>query len=151
MLLRSRRVLSRAGKEAQTAWQLPPGAEAVSEGFNRCMLVEGDGSEYRLIRQPLPIQAFTTGSKWRLTARLKGAGVEKADMEWKTACLRWGMQSGGRIEYPAVSLPVGDSDWREVSVDMTVPAGLSGITVEAGMNGNKGSVWIDDARVERVK
>ncbi len=147
-LLVTKRMLPRPAKP-QPAWQLPKGAERVTEGGSRCVAIEGDGAEYRLIRQALPIQAFPTGSKWRLTARLRGAGVEKADMEWKTACLRWGVQSGARIEYPAVNLPFGDSDWREVSVDLTVPAGLSGITVEAGMNGNKGRVWIDDVRVEK--
>jgi hypothetical protein len=150
VLLSARLALPRAEK-ASVAWQLPKGAGVVSEGSGRCVTVEGDGVEYRMLRQALQVQAFPAGSAWRLTARLKGLGVEKADAGWKTACLRWGVTAGGRTEYRAVSLPFGDSDWREVSVEMTVPAGVSAITVEAGLNGNKGRVWIDDVSVAKIR
>ncbi len=150
VLLLARRALPQA-EQAQAAWQMPKGAEVVAAGGNRCVTIEGDGAEYRLIRQALPAAALPAGSTWRLTARLKGAGIEKADAGWKTACLRWGVQAGGRNDYAAVSLPFGDSDWRELSVEMTVPAGASGIMVEAGLNGNKGRVWVDDVRVEKLR
>ena len=149
VLLLARHALAPAVK-SHVAWQMPKGAEAVTEADRRCVTIEGDGAEYRLIRQVLPASAFPAGSKWRLTARLKGSAVEKADAGWKTACLRWGVTAGGRTDYPVVSLPTGDSDWREVSVEMTVPAGLAGITVEAGLNGNKGRMWIADVRVTRL-
>ena len=148
-LLRSGLTLAPGEQERRLAWQLPTGAAVVSEGGNRCATVDGNGAEYRLIRQALSPQAFPAGSKWRLSARLKSAGVEKGDQGWKTACLRWTLQAGGRSEFVTVSLPFGDSDWREVSVEMTVPAGLAGISVEAGLNGNKGRVWVDDVRVEK--
>jgi hypothetical protein len=150
-LLRSGLTFSPGGDARRLAWQLPTGAAVVSEGGSRCATAEGNGSEYRLIRQSLPPQAFPAGSKWRLSARLKGAGVEKGDQGWKTACLRWALQVGGRSEFATASLPFGDSDWREVAVEMTVPSGLRGITVEAGLNGNKGRVWIDDMKVTEIR
>jgi hypothetical protein len=70
---------------------------------------------------------------------------------WKSACLRWGLSVDGRTEYRSASLPTGDWEWREVSVDVTVPERLGGISVEAGLNGNAGRVWIDDLRISEVK
>jgi len=88
---------------------------------------------------------------WRLTARVKAAGVQKEELSWKTACLRWSLQAGERVSYATASLPAGDCDWREVSVEMTVPAGLSGVSAEAGLNGNRGRMWIDDVRLEKIE
>jgi glycosidase len=150
VLLLAGRALPREQK-SHVVWQMPNGSGPATESGSRCVTVVGDGAEYRLIRQALPPQAFPAGSAWRLTARMKGAGVEKADAGWKTACLRWGVSADGRTVYSTASLPFGDSGWREVSVELTVPAGAAGITVEAGLNGNKGRVWIDDVRVEKLE
>lgn len=135
--------------DRRMAWQLPAGAAYTLENNSRCVVVTGDGKEYRLVRQALPAQAFPAGSVWRLTARVKAAGVQKADLSWKTACVRWGLRVGERGTYETASLPFGDSDWREVSVEMTAPAGLTAVTAEAGMNGNAGRIWVDDVRIER--
>jgi len=146
----SGRELPRPERDRRTAWQLPIGAAFANEGGGRCVVVEGDGREYRLVRQALPVQAFSEGSVWRLTARVKAEGVTEGDQSWKTACLRWGLCTGDRFAYATASLPAGDSAWRELSVEMTVPAGLKAVTVEAGMNGNAGRIWVDDVRVEQV-
>ena len=132
------------------AWLYPTGGEVVSQEGGRCATVQGDGKEYRLFRQTLSDQAFPAGSKWRLSARMKGEGVESADAGWKTACLRWSVTLKGRTDYLTVSLPFGDSTWREQSVEMTVPEGVRGLSVEAGLNGNKGRIWIDDVRVQKM-
>ncbi len=150
-LLRSNRCLPQPAFDERTAWQLPAGAEFVYEANSRCVAVAGDGKEYRMVRQALPAQAFPVGSTWRLTARVKAAGVRRADLSWKTACVRWGLHAGERFTYATASLPVGDSDWRDVSVEMTVPAGLTSVTAEAGMNGNAGRIWIDDVRVLKLE
>jgi hypothetical protein len=149
--------LARAGtrlpaeaKERRLAWLLPRGAERVAGPSGSCVRVDGDGQEYRMIRQQLPVQAFPAGSSWRLTARLKGEAVEKGEPAWKTACVRWGLHTGERVAFATASLPPGDSDWREVSVEMTVPEGVTAVSAEAGLNGNKGRLWIDDVRVERA-
>jgi hypothetical protein len=137
------------GGSGHSAWSLPPGAEyAVADG-SRCVLVDGDGQSYRLIRQALPVHALAPGSKWRLSARMKGSGIQRADISWKTACLRWAVSAGGRTTYHSSSLPWGDSEWQTVEVPLIVPENVEAITVEAGMNGNKGRVWIDDMRVEK--
>jgi hypothetical protein len=148
----SGRVVPTDRRRAQTAgWQLPDGAEIVDEGGNGVAAVAGDGAAYRLIRQNLEPGAFRPGTVWRLTARMKGAGVQRGDVEWKSACLRWCLGLDGRTEYRSVNLPDGDWDWREVSVDVTVPERLEWMAVEAGLNGNAGRVWIDDIRLSEVK
>ncbi len=132
------------------AWTLPPHAAYVTEDGNRCAMVEGDGQSYRLIRQTLPFKAFEPGSKWRLSARMKGQAVEPGDPNWKTAALRWAVSVDGSTQYATASLPNGDSDWQTIGVELTVPDGAIRVAVEAGLNGNKGRVWIDDVRIERL-
>ena len=150
VLLSSGESLPRGGS-GHGAWTVPPGGGYVVEDGNRCVTVEGDGASYRLIRQALPAPALQPGSTWRLSARMKGTGIEQADANWKTACLRWAVFTGGRTIYTTVSLPWGDSPWRTREATLTVPEGVEGISVEAGMNGNKGRVWIDDVRVAIAK
>jgi hypothetical protein len=150
-LLIAGQTLSLPERDTRLAWQLPPGGTVVEEGGSRCVRVEGDGASYRLARQTLPVQAFPAGSVWRLSARVKGAGLQKADMDWKTACVRWALHTGEKTAYHTASLPPGDSAWRGLSAEMTVPEGVTGVSVEAGMNGNAGVVWVDDVRVERVR
>ncbi len=136
---------------AQVSWRLPEGAEIVREGGNPCARVDGDGASYRLIHQTLATRALTPGTALRLTARMRGEEVQKGDVEWKTACLRWCVQTEGRTNYQTVSLPVGDSAWREYSVTVTLPQQFSSVAIEAGLNGNRGRVWIDDVRVTEEK
>jgi hypothetical protein len=104
-----------------------------------------------LIHQTLATRALTPGTALRLTARMRGEEVQKGDVEWKTACLRWCVQTEGRTNYQTVSLPVGDSAWREYSVTVTLPQQFSSVAIEAGLNGNRGRVWIDDVRVTEEK
>ncbi|HRR34500.1 MAG TPA: alpha-amylase family glycosyl hydrolase [Kiritimatiellia bacterium] len=136
---------------SQVSWRLPEGCVGVREGDNPCLRIEGDGVSYRLIRQTLLPQAFLPGETWRLTARMRAEAVQKGDVDWKTACLRWCVEAEGRVSYHSVSLPEGDSAWREYSVPVTLPQQFDGIAVEAGLNGNRGRVWIDDVRVTKVK
>lgn len=150
-LLRTGILLPQSEKGSRTAWQLPQGAKSVEADGNRYLTIEGDGQSYRLIRQVLAVEAFPMGSSWRLTARMKGVSVARGDAGWETACLRWAVQTSKRGEYFTASLPFGDSEWREVSVEMSVPTGVRGVSVEAGMNGNAGAVWIDDVRIEEIK
>ena len=133
------------------AWRLPPAAALVDAGGSRCVEIVGDGREFRLVSQSLPTASFAGGSTWRLTARMRGAGVQKGDAEWKTACLRWVAQVKGQSVFATASLPFGDSDWRTLSVDLTVPSGVRNLQVEAGLNGNAGHVWVDNVRIEEIK
>ncbi|MDZ7619211.1 MAG: hypothetical protein U1E05_19610, partial [Patescibacteria group bacterium] len=136
--------------DVESAWVLPPGSAYVVEDGNRCATVEGDDHSYRLIRQTLPAKAFAPGSKWRLTARMKGRGVEPGDVSWMAATLRWAVSLGDRTTYASVTLPQGDHDWQTLTAELTVPDGATGVAVEAGLNGNRGRVWIDDIRIERI-
>ncbi len=149
VLLLSGETLPRTGGQAN-AWQLPPGVEYVEDNGNRCVQVEGDGQSYRLIRQAVSSQAMKPGSRWRLAARMKGEGIERGDVNWKTACLRWSVSVDGRSSYHTVSLPWGDSPWETREIVLTVPEKAERVAIEAGMNGNRGGVWIDDVRIEKV-
>jgi hypothetical protein len=130
---------------------MPEGVEVVSGDHGLCATVVGDGKSYRLIHQSLSVRDFSAGSVWRLTARMRGVGVEKGDAAWKNACLRWVVSVNGQNRFETAGLVFGDSEWRAVSVDLTVPSAVSGIAVEAGLNGNAGRVWVDDIRVSEIK
>ena len=136
---------------AQVGWHLPEGSARVREGNNPCVRIDGDGASYRLIHQALPTRAFLPGETWRLAARMRGEDVQKGDVDWKTACLRWCVQTEGRVIYQTVSLPEGSSAWREYSVSVTLPPRFGDVAVEVGLNGNRGRVWVDDVRVEKEK
>ena len=149
--------LARAGlalaqpEQARSAtWLMPNGAEFALDGGNRCVTVVGDGREYRLVRQALPQALLPAHSTWRLSARMRGERVEKGDAGWKTACLRWSVTAKGRTNFTTVSLPLGDSPWRDYAVQVELPEDVSEVEVEAGLNGNRGQVWVDDVAVERV-
>ena len=58
----------------------------------------GDGASYRLIHQTLATRALTPGTALRLTAGMRGEEVQKGDVEWKTACPRWCVQTEGAYE-----------------------------------------------------
>lgn len=139
------------GRGRQDAWSLPPGAAYVVEDGSRCVTIEGESQSYRLIRQPLPVPLLKPGSRWRLSARMKGLGVERGDIDWKTACLRWAVSVGGQTTYATTSLPWGDSPWQTCEVLLTMPESTDQVVIEAGLNGNTGRVWIDDVRIERAE
>ena len=82
---------------------------------------------------------------------MKGLGVEPGDVSWKTACSAWSVSAGGRTTYCSASLPRGDSPWQTWEVLLTVPEKAESVTVEAGMNGNRGQVWIDDVQIEKAE
>jgi hypothetical protein len=150
-LLLGRTEVAVVKSERKGAWQLPAEASVVAEGGTCCAQVTGDGQSFRLIRQRLPTSAFPVGSTWRLTARMRGTGVQKADAGWKTACLRWTAQVKGQSQFATASLPLGDSAWRTLSVELTIAPGTTELAVEAGLNGNAGRVWVDDVRIEEIK
>jgi glycosidase len=152
----SRVVLLSSGAELVAAcaganvWSMPEGAERVVEDGRSCMRVVGDGVGYLLVRQVLSVAEFKSGTSWRLHAKIKARGVEKGDPSWKTACLRWAVRAGEKTHYATASQPLGDSDWHPVQVDMKMPDGIGSISVEAGLNGNKGTIWVDDFSVEKL-
>jgi hypothetical protein len=148
ILLASSQRLPQGGTR-NSAWRLPPGAACTVEDGRRCVMVEGDGESYRLIGQTLPVHALKPGTRLRLSARMKGIGIERADTSWKTACLRWAVSAGGRTTYSSASLPWGNSDWRTWDVLLIIPENVESVTVEAGLNGNRGRVWIDDIQIEK--
>ena len=43
----------------------------------------------------------------------------------------------------------GDSPWQTWEALLTVPEKADSVAVEAGLNGNKGQVGIDDVRIEK--
>jgi hypothetical protein len=133
-------------------WLAPSGGRLVGDpvhGAARAAEVTGALDEYRLWRQPLDATRFAPGSHWRLSAWVKGRDIVPGDVGWKVGTLRFAVNTG-QTEYVACPALVGTFDWREVSVDWTVPAGLRGLEVQVGLNGSAGVMWVDGVRVERV-
>ena len=59
-------------------------------------------------------------------------------------------KEGKPVEYRSISLPRESFDWRQFSVELTVPEDLTKISAAAGLNGNRGKIWIDDFSLERI-
>ena len=98
-----------------------------------------DGASCRLIHQTLATRARREP---RLTARMRGEEVQ-GDVEWKTACLRWCVQTEGRTNYQTVA--GGGQRVARYSVTVTLPQQFSSVAIEAGLNVT-GRVWIDDVK-----
>ncbi len=136
-------------------WSMPNGATVdsttVHNGKN-AIRIDGADGEYRLIRQHLPLSLLPPGSVWRLSCWVKSDGIAAGSIDWMHGTLRFTLvRSGKGAEYqPAANFPNEPFDWRPFSVELTIPEGLESIAVAAGLNGNRGRVWLDDFSLERL-
>ncbi|MCC7491412.1 MAG: hypothetical protein IT204_03650 [Fimbriimonadaceae bacterium] len=133
------------------AWTLPSGARLVTEPHRSGRLavaITGSGA-YEMVRQPLDLSLLPPGSRWRFSAWVKGANLQPGDVGWKVGCLRFGALSD-QMRYTTSEALLGTFDWRPVSVDLTVPAGLQSLSAEFGINGATGQLWVDGAKLERL-
>ncbi len=79
----------------------------------------------------------STTYRMEFWARGHGVGLFKAGA---------GFEGAGEYRQP---LPVGDYDWREISVRLTTPADCRRITLQFVADGVTDAIWIDDVRLER--
>ncbi|NUQ02010.1 MAG: hypothetical protein HUU35_19355, partial [Armatimonadetes bacterium] len=111
--------------------------------------VVGQLDSYRLWRQVLPLGSFPEGSRWRLTARLRGDAIRPGDVGWKVGTLRFAVNTG-TTTYVAAPPLTGTFDWRTESVELTIPAGLKSLEVQIGQNGSSGTLWSDEVTLQRL-
>jgi hypothetical protein len=139
---------------ADTAWQVPrDGGQLVRQPVHagtQAAEVVGRNGDYRLWNQALPLDAFPVGSRWRLTAWVKGETINRGTIDWQIPTVRFAVRTDA-TRYVACPLPLGTFDWQQVSVEWTVPPGLAALAIQAGQNGSEGTLWIDDVRLEPLK
>jgi len=139
------------GSQTRLAWQMPQGGRNVAQpvhGGAAAAEVENTSGQYLLWRQPLSVNELPAGSRWRVTAWVKGEGIKKGDVGWKVGTLRVAAQTD-RTNYVSSPELVGTFDWKQVFVEFTVPEKLGSLNVEAGLNGATGKMWVDDVCLER--
>jgi hypothetical protein len=141
------------GYTVESAWLAPPGGRLVSSpvhsGQAAAEVVNTTG-QYALWRQPLVAARFAPGSRWRLSAWIKGDAIQPGDAGWKVGTVRFSV-AGGPVRYVAAPPLLGTFPWRRVSVDLTIPAAIEGLGVEMGLNGATGKMWIDDVALEPLR
>ncbi len=133
-------------------WQVPAGGQAVTEpvheGAAAAEVVNVTG-DYLLWRQSLPLGELPAGSRWRLSAWVKGEDIVRGDPAWKVGCLRFAVATD-KTTYSSCPELLGTFDWRQVEAQVTVPEGVKAVSVEAGLNGALGRMWVDDVRLRRA-
>jgi hypothetical protein len=141
------------GYTVESAWLAPPGgrlvAAPVHSGQAAAEVVNTSG-QYALWRQPLLAARFARGSRWRLSAWVKGEAIQPGDASWKSGTVRFSV-AGGPTKYVAAPPLLGTFPWRQVSVELTIPAALEGLGVEIGLNGATGKMWIDDVELKPLR
>ncbi|MBN2449963.1 MAG: hypothetical protein JXR77_06220 [Lentisphaeria bacterium] len=134
-------------------WAAPAGGSVVPTpvhgGRLAAAVVSSQPQSYRLWRQSLPQDAFPEGSRWRLSAWVKGEGIEPGPVAWQVGTVRLAVV-GERTTYVSCEDLTGTFDWRQVAVEWQVPPDLRDVRLEAGLNGATGSIWVDDLRLERL-
>jgi hypothetical protein len=138
--------------DAGTQWRIPAGGRAVAEpvhdGHAAAEVINTTG-DYLLWRQALPPARLPVGSKWRLSAWVKGEDIVRGDPTWKVGCIRFGVQTT-QMQYFSCPELLGTFDWKLVTAEVTIPEGAVAVSVEAGLNGALGKMWIDDMKLEPV-
>ena len=150
-LLQAKVNLPRAG--AGSAWSAPDGGRIVGQPVHSggaAGEVVGQAESYRLWRQPLDLKEFPVGSRWRLSAWVKGQDIARGPIEWQTPSLRFAVTQDGKSTYISAPAVMGTFDWQQVSVEWTVPEGVSGLEIQVGQNGSTGTIWIDDLQLDRL-
>jgi glycosidase len=135
------------------AWSVPSGGQIASDAAHSggcCAKVVNTTGEYLLFSQALSVKAFPPGSKVRLSAWVKGQDIVRGDAEWKVGTVRLFVRRGdGKQDYLSIADLTGAFDWRKVEGVLALPENAVEIVVHAGLNGAKGTMWIDDVEVKR--
>jgi hypothetical protein len=133
------------------AWSMPSGGRLVHapvHGGQAAMELHNTTGEYLLVRQRLQAARFPPGSRWRLSAWVKGRGITPGDGNWKKGVLLMGLTTAKWAGYSTKF--VGSFDWQRVSIDVRIPDGLREVSIESGLNGATGKMWIDDVELSRL-
>lgn len=142
-----------------STWSVPTGgsvtADTVHSGAAAAAIVGASG-QYRLFTQTLSVNTFKPGTTWRLSCWARGEDIRPGPDAWMGAVLRFAAQlrqDDGRniTRYGEVKMPMGSFNWQHFVVEWTVPDNVTGLSIQAGLNGNEGRLWLDDLILEPVK
>jgi glycosidase len=142
-----------------SSWRVPAGgglcSDRVRSGQAAACVVGADG-EYRLFSQALSTKPFKAGETWRLSCWARGEDIVPGKDGWMAAIIRFAAQEkqdDGRssTRYGETKMPMGSFAWQQFVVEWMVPDNLASLSVQAGLNGNKGRLWLDDLQLERIK
>jgi hypothetical protein len=137
------------GPVSESAWLSPDGGRIVTSPVHSGLAaaeVTNPSGAYALWRQPLAVSSLRAGARLRLSAWVKGQDIRPGDAGWKVGGVRFAVATE-KTQYVASPPLLGTFGWKKTSVELTVPAGLRGLNVEAGLNGATGTIWIDDIEV----
>ncbi len=133
-------------------WTIPPGGRLVhAPAHTGQAAVElcSTAGEFALVRQHLQPVRFPPGSRWRLSAWIKGDRITPGNEGWKKGMLLIGLTTEKWAGYS--SKFVGTFDGKPISIDVRIPDDLRNVTIEAGLNGATGKMWIDDVELSRQR
>jgi len=150
--LRTGAVLKGTSKQ-HTGWQTPQGGSIdVTEKHsgNASAKVVGEKEQYRLFAQDIDTKRFLVGTTLKLSAQVKGETIEKGPEPWQVGCIRFVAVIDGKTQYISSPNLLGSFDWKPTAVEFTVPENLDRLTVQVGLNGATGTLWIDDVVFEQV-
>ena len=137
-----------------TAWKLPNGSSfdtTTAHSGKTSLRIEGNDGEYRLVRQFIPLPMMSVGSVWKASCWVKSDNIQPGSVGWMNGTLRLELfQEGKPVEYRSIAFPREAFDWQQFTVELTVPEGLTNVSIAAGLNGNRGKIWIDDFSLERI-
>ena len=136
------------------SWNLPKGAalDATTVHSGKIALkIDGFDGEYRLVRQNIPLAFLPVGSMWKLSCWVKSDNIQPGTIDWMNGTLRLELfREGKPVEYRSIAFPREAFDWQQFSVELTVPEDLTKLSAAAGLNGNRGLIWLDDFSLERI-
>ena len=136
------------------AWKLPNGSSfdtTTAHSGKNSLRIEGNDGEYRLVRQTIPLAAMPVGSVWKASCWVKSDNIQPGTIGWMNGTFRLELfREGKPVEYRSIAFPREAFDWKQFTVELTVPEGLTNISIAAGLNGNRGKIWIDDFSLERI-
>ena len=136
------------------AWNLPKGATLDSTTAHNgkiALKIDGFDGEYRLVRQNIPLAFLPVGSIWKLSCWVKSDNIQPGTIDWMNGTLRLELfREGKPVEYRSIAFLREAFDWQQFSVELTVPEDLTKISAAAGLNGNRGLIWLDDFSLERI-
>ncbi|MDO5580005.1 MAG: alpha-amylase family glycosyl hydrolase [Planctomycetia bacterium] len=133
------------------SWIIPSAGKILSndhapEGKNVLMLENRTG-EYLLARQQL---ALPEGSRWKITAWIKGENIVQGNPSWKKGTLRWAVKRKNQFQYISSRSLLGTFDWQKVEILVDVEPGDSSCSLEVGLNGSLGKMWVDQISFEKL-
>ncbi len=135
-------------------WNFPKGAALDSTTAHNgkiALKIDGFDGEYRLVRQNIPLAFLPVGSMWKLSCWVKSDNIQPGTIGWMNGTLRLELfREGKPVEYRSIAFPREAFDWKQFTVELTVPEGLTNVSIAAGLNGNRGKIWIDDFSLERI-